>query len=183
MPIDQSLVGQAIQKVYGDKPHPLVPEVKVKDYSAFARVAARMFQQAQPNPQHVSVAYHTLTNAGVAPAEFERIWDVAKPLANRLLDRDPTIHDLHMLSTRAPGEIHSYYMDHPHPQYPESSAGDIARYAAVAREPANRYAGRNPLAHELHTFVMGQYSASEVHQHYADDGSAWARPEQSEKNG
>lgn len=175
MPIDVSKLSSAIQKVYGEKPHPMLPEVKVKDYGTFARAAARMFQQASPKPQQVAVAYHTLTNAGVAPAEFERVWDVAKPLANRLLNRDPTIHDVHMLLTKAPGEIQSYYMDHPHPQYPESSAGDIARYAAVAREPANRYAGRNPNTLELHTFVMGGYTSDEVHGHYADDGSNWKR--------
>lgn len=173
MPIDSSKLTSAIQKVYGEKPHPALPEVKVKDYPTFARVAARMFQQGSPQPQQVSVAYHTLTNARLAPAEFERLWDVSKPLANRLLNRDPTIHDMHMLTGKTPGEVQGYYMDHPHPQYPESSAGDIARYAAIAREPANRYASRNPNTLELHTFVMGNYSADEVHDHYADDGSGW----------
>lgn len=173
MPVDPSLLKHAVSQIYGNKPHPALPEVKVKDYGAFARVAARMFQQAKPTPQHVSVAYHTLTNAGVAPAEFERIWDVAKPLSNRLLDRDPTIHDVHMLTQKAPGDIQTYYLNHPHPQYPESSAGDIARYAAVARETANRLAGRNPNLHELNLFVQGGYSADDVHSHYSDDGSGW----------
>jgi hypothetical protein len=171
--VDPSLVKSAIQQVLGNKPHPLAPEIKVKDYPAFARAAARMFQQKQPTPQHVSTAYHALTNAEVSPAEFERVWDVAKPLANTLLDRDPTIHDIHMLATKMPGDIHSYYMEHPHPKMPTAKAGDIARYAAIAREPANRYHGRNPVLGELHTFVMGQYSASEVHDHYADNGSGW----------
>jgi hypothetical protein len=175
MPIDRSQLGKIAQDVYGNKPHPALPEVKVKDYPTFRRVAGRMFQESRPTTQHVATAYHTLTNAGVSPAEFERLWDVAKPLANQLLDRDPTIHDIQVLSQKTPGEVHSYYMEHPHPQFPASQAGDLARYAAISREPSNRYVGRNPITAELHMFNMGGYTADEVHDHYASDGSEWQR--------
>lgn len=175
MPVDLTQLGQVVQDVYGNKPHPALPEIKVKDYPAFRRVAGRMFQEAQPTSQHVTTAYHTLISAGVAPAEFERLWDVAKPLANRLLDRDPTIHDIQMLAQKMPGDVHAYYMDHPHPEFPESQAGDIARYATVAREAANRYIGRDPITAELHMFNMGGFTADEIHDHYASDGSEWKR--------
>lgn len=171
MPINRALISLHVQKVMGEKPHPAVPEVKVKDYNAFARAAARMFSNSQPKPKEVQTAYHALTNAGVSPGEFERVWDIAKPLANRLLDRDPSIHDLAMLASQHPGQIQQYYMDHPHPDYPEARAGDIARYAAVARYPANRLAGRLPNMTELHKFVMGNYTMTDIVSHYSDDGS------------
>jgi hypothetical protein len=175
MPLDITQIAKTVQAVYGDKPHPSLPEVKVKEYPVFRRVAGLMFEEPQPTAKHVAAAYHTLTNAGVSPAEFERVWDVAKPLANHLLDRDPTIHDVQMLTQKPPGEIHSYYMDHPHPEYPASQAGDIARYAAVSREAANRYVGRDPITAELHMFNMGGYTSDEIHDHYASDGSEWSK--------
>src|SRR5215469_7632904 len=110
MPIDLARLELVVREVYGNKPHPALPEIKVKDYPVFRRVAGRMFQEAQPTTQHVTTAYHALVNAGVSPAEFERVWDIAKPLANRLLDQDPTIHDVQMLSQKHPGDIHAYYM-------------------------------------------------------------------------
>jgi len=175
MPINTTALTRTLRDVYGNKPHPAIPEVKVKDYPAFQRAAGRLFQEANPTPQHVSTAYHTLTNAGISPAEFERVWDIAKPLANRLLDRDPTVHDLQMLMQKMPGEIHSYYMEHPHPEFPESQAGDIARYGAISREAANRHVGRDPLPAELHMFNMGGFNADEVLAHYASDGSEWSK--------
>lgn len=171
MPIDRALIPLHVQKVFGEKPHPAVPEIKIKDYEAFARTAAKMFSNPQPPAKQVQTAYHALTNAGVSPGEFERVWDIAKPLANRLLDRDPSIHDIAMLATQHPGQIQQYYMDHPHPDYPEAKAGDIARYAAVARYPANKLAGRLPNMTELHKFVMGNYSIDDIVAHYSDDGS------------
>src|SRR6266699_3398875 len=168
MSIDPSMLSEAIRRTYADKPHPDVPDVKVKDYPAFAGAAAKMFYNSKPTPNQVANAYHTLTNAGVAPAEFDRLWDVAKPLANRLLNRDPTVHDLTMLTGQHPSAVQSYYMDHPHPQYPEASAGDIARYAAVALHPARQLVGRAPNLVELHKFVMGGYTMDDVMAHYSE---------------
>lgn len=163
-------IHQAIRTIYGEKSHPDVPEIKVKDYEAFARVAALMFEEAQPGTKHVETAYHSLTNADISPAEFERLWSVAKPLSNRLLNRDPTVHDLTMLIGHRPNEIQSFYMDHPHPQFPEASAGDIARYATLSLYPARRLVGREPNLTELHKFVLGNYSMDDVVAHYSDDG-------------
>src|SRR5215472_15512930 len=101
MPFDFSLLGKSIEQVYGDKPHPSVPEVKVRDYEAFARVAARMFYERRPTAEHIATAHRALTSADISPGEFERLWDVAKPLANRLLSRDPTIHDLASLDRKS----------------------------------------------------------------------------------
>lgn len=176
---DPTLVDQVIARVYGEKPHPDLPEIKIKDYEAFARAAAMLFEESKPTPQHVQTAYHSLVNAGVAPAEFERLWHIAKPLSNRLLDRDPTIHDLVMLTGQHPSQVQSYYMEHPHPQYPEASAGDIARYAAVSLHPARKLAGRDPNLVELHKFVMGGYSIDDVVSHYSDDGSGVVKPQKS----
>lgn len=170
MPLDASKLSQAIRDTFAEKPHPDIPEIKVKDYPAFAGAAAKMFYTRNPEPQQVANAYHALTNAEISPGEFDRLWDVAKPLANRLLSRDPTIHDLMMLTGQHPAQVQSYYMDHPHPQYPESSAGDIHRYATVALHPARRLQGREPNLLELHKFVQGGYSMDDVVSHYSDSG-------------
>jgi hypothetical protein len=172
MTFDPTQIASSIKNVYGAKPHPDAPEVKVRDYEAFARAAAMMFQEPSPTAEHVVQAYHSLTNAEIAPAEFERLWTVARPLSNRLLARDPTIHDLMGLVGQPPNSVQSYYMNHPHPQYPEASAGDIARYATVALYPARRLAGREPNLTELHKFAMGGYSTADVVAHYSDGNNS-----------
>jgi hypothetical protein len=165
---DPSRLRESIEQVFGDKNHPDAPSVKVRDYEAFARVAAKMFYTSKPEGKQVETAYHTLKNSELSPSEFERLWKVAKPLANRLLNEDPTPQDLKMLEGGHPGDIQSYYMNHPHPQYPEASAGDIARYGAVSLHPARRLAGRPPNLVELHKFVMGNYSMDDIVQHYSE---------------
>lgn len=168
MPFDITHLHDVISQIYGEKPHPDVPSIKVKDYAAYAGVAAKMFYNSTPEPKQVETAYHSLRNSEIAPAEFDRLWDVAKPLANRLLDRDPTIHDLMMLVGQHPHQVQSYYADHPHPQYPEASAGDISRYAAVSLYPARKLSGREPNLVELHKFVVGGYTMDDIVAHYSE---------------
>lgn len=170
MGFDPSLLVKAIEGHYGEKPHPDVPEVKQKDYEAFARVAARMFNEATPQPQHVAAAYHAVTQSGVAPQEWERIWDTGKPAANKLLDRDPNIHDVMMLAGKQPSEIADYYKSHPHPQHPDVPAGDIARYYSAALYPARVNQGRPPNLEELGTFARLGYNSDDIHSHYSEMG-------------
>lgn len=171
MPFDPILLKHVVTSVWGDKPHPDIPEIKVSQYEIFARVAAQLNKTPDPKPQQVEQAYHLLNNAEMAPAEFERLWEVALPLSNRLLNRDPTIHDLQALTHKMPGEIQSFYMAHPHPQYPEVSAGDMIRYYHVAKDVSLSTWGRAPNDHELARFVMGEYDAEDILAHYRDDGS------------
>lgn len=173
MAFDPQLLGRAVQQVWGDKPHPDIPEIKVSQYEVFARVAAQLNQTNQPKPAQVANAYHMLTNAELAPAEFERLWEVARPLSQRLLGRDPTIHDLQALTHKMPNEVQGYYMTHPHPQYPEVSAGDMIRYYHVARPISQQLWGREPNDHELARMALAGYDANEVLGHYRDDGTAY----------
>lgn len=168
MPFDSSRLTESIQQTYGEKLHPDAPSVKVKDYEAFARVAAKMFYTSKPQPKQVESAYHTLSNAELSPSEFERLWKIAKPLANRLLNEDPTPQDLKMLEGSHPGDIQHYYMNHPHPKYPEVSAGDIARYAAVSLYPARRLTGNQPNLVELHKFALGGYTMDDIVAHFSE---------------
>jgi hypothetical protein len=156
----------------GNKPHPDVPDLKVNQYDAFARTAARMFGTRKPEPEQVQTAYHALVNAGIAPAEFERLWDVGRPLANSLLDRDPTLHDIMQLVGQPPPAVATYYHDHPHPEVPDVSAGKVAMYQAHASPIAQTLHGREPNHVELRRFASGNYTTEDMVAHYMDDGTS-----------
>lgn len=174
MTFDPSKLTQAVTDVLGGKPHPDVPEIKVNQYEAFARTAARMFSTTTPQPKQVQTAYHALTNSGIAPAEFERLWDVARPLANTLLGRDPSLHDLMQFVNQPPNAIADYYASHPHPEAPDVSAGKIAAYHAHAAPLSQTFHGRDPNIVELRRFATGNYGAEDMLAHYMDDGTALA---------
>lgn len=171
MPFDPTRLAQAVTDHLGAMPHPDVPELRVNQYEAFARVAARMFDNAQPEAEQVQTAFHALTSAGIAPAEFERLWDTARPLANVLLDRDPTMHDLMQLVHQPPAGVADYYTSHPHPEAPDVPAGKIATYHAHARPISMVLHGRDPNIVELHRFASGNYSTDDILAHYQDDGT------------
>ena len=172
MPFDPSKLYQAVSEVLGNKPHPDLPEIKVNQYEAFGRVAARMFENTQPTSDQVRTAYHSITNAGISPAEFERLWDTARPVANELLNRDPNLHDMMMLVGHPPNAIADYYAQHPHPDAPDVSAGKIAAYSAHATPISQTLHGRDPNIIELRRFATGNYTTEDMLAHYADDGTA-----------
>lgn len=172
MSFDPSKLSQAVSDVLGNKPHPDLPEVKVNQYEAFGRVAARMFGNSKPTPGQVRMAYHSITNSGVSPVEFERLWDTARPVANELLDRDPTLHDMMMLMGQPPNVIADYYAQHPHPEAPDVPAGKIATYRAHASPISQTLHGREPNIIELRRFATGNYGVEDMLNHYADDGTA-----------
>jgi hypothetical protein len=168
MTYDPRKLPHVVADYYGNLPHPDVPEVKVKEYEAFAKVAARFFENPKPEREQISQAFHLLNNAGLSPAQFERVWDIAKPLANRLLGTPPTIHDLDMLRDAHPGDIQKYYLDHPHPKYPEVSAGDFNRYYHAATPIAQQQIGRFPVEHEVARFAAAGYDTQDMANHYTD---------------
>lgn len=172
MAFDRLKLGQATGAVLGNKPHPDVPELKVNQYAAFGRVAARMFGNSKPLPHQVRTAYHSLVNSGISPAEFERLWDTSRPLANELLDRDPNLHDMMLLVGAPPNAIADYYWSHPHPEAPDVPAGKIAMYRAHASPISQTLHGREPNIIELRRFATGNYATEDMLAHYADDGTA-----------
>lgn len=167
MAFDRSQVGQTVSEFYGNLPHPQAPELKVREFDVYARVAARFNEEPQPNHEQILQAYHMLKNIEMSPSEFERVWDLAKPLANRLLDRPPSIHDLDLLQGAHPEEVHHYYFTHPHPEFPEVQAGEIARYHAAA-EPIARQHGYEPNLHEVARFAIAGYDAEDMARHYGE---------------
>lgn len=169
--MDLSRIPELVASHFGDKPHPDVPELKVNEYEAFARVAARMHGTSAPEPAQVQHAYHALAGVGVSPAEFERVWDLARPLANHLLaGRDPTLHDLGMLAGKPPDQIQAYYLSHPHPDAPDVPAGKMAEYADAAKPIARRLTpqGRDPNHIEVARFARGDYDTEDMIAHYQD---------------
>lgn len=151
--------------VFGNMPHPQIPELKVNEVSAYERVAWMMGDR-QPTVADVAHAAATLKGANISPSDFESTWAVARPVANRLLDgRDPTIVQMQHLIGKSPSEIHDYYMGHPFPGYEEVTAGQMARSWRAAEAVARQY-GQVPNHNEVSRFAVAGYTADDMHQHY-----------------
>jgi hypothetical protein len=169
MALDQMAIQKATEDYYGNLPHPEANDVPVNQYSLYQNVAARLNSSQTPTGDQTNQAYLLLQNLQMTPAEFERVWDISKPMTNRLLSRDPTVHELVDLAHQPPNAIHDYYMNHPDPIYPEVKAGDMAKYSHTAEPIARAYAGRSPNQVELARFAIGNYSAEDMAAHYQDN--------------
>lgn len=170
MTFDRNKLRENVEQAAANWPSPHAPEIKNKDYEAHARVAALLHENPHPSPDEVTHAYHLLKNAEVSPHDFESVWSTAKPLANRLLGRPPTIHDVKQLAGGHPADVHSYYMGHPHPEYPEVKAGDFAKYHHAATPIANSMIGRDPVPLEVARFAIAGYDSEAIQNHYTDNG-------------
>lgn len=163
--IDMNRVQAAIEEYYGNLPHPNAPSVKVRDYPAFAKVAMAL-KGAFPDGGDVENAHQQLKALNLSPADFHDAWEVARPVANRLLGRDPHLTELAKFTQMSPGDIYDHYHNHPHPQMPDVRAGELVQYYHAAKGMAQQYQNRDPNHVELQRFIHGQYTAEEMQQHY-----------------
>ncbi len=159
-------IKDAVGDYYGNLDHPHVPDLKVKDYPAFQRAAGLLFDTQEPSHDQVAQVHQHLQGAGVSPAEFEHVWMVAKPVANRLLGRDPSMIDVGLLKGATPKGIHQHYTDHPYPGYEEVTAGQVAKAWRQAEPIAQRNGLTAPNLHEVTRFAAAGYSAEDMQQHY-----------------
>src|ERR1700738_214842 len=146
MPIDPAQLRANVENYYGNLPHPLAPEIKVKDYTAFEQAAKTFMDGRKPEPADVAHIHQSLKHLELSPSDFERTWKTSKSLANRLLGRDPTFEEMKVLADAHPGDIHDYYSNHPHPDYPEVKAGDMVKAFHAATPIARKMVGRTPNA-------------------------------------
>jgi hypothetical protein len=166
-------IAKAASDFYGELPHPGAPQLKVKEYPAFERVAWMLNDRA-PTGHDVAHAHESLKQAGMSPAEFEGVWSTARPVANRLIGEDPKMQDLVRLKDAHPHEIHAFYMDHPYPGYEEVTAGQMARYYRASEAIARRY-GRTPNLEEVSRFASAGYEDEHIETHYSEGSRSAGR--------
>lgn len=173
MTFDLRSIQQAVTTHLNSQPHPMAPSLTVGEFPVYERVAAmlndKVLQGNKPKPEMVAHAHQTLKSAQLSPGEFENVWTLARPVANRLLDRDPSIPEMAKhLREATPGMVHDYYSNHPYPGYEEVKAGDVARYMRAAEPIARRY-GKSPNLEEVTRFAVSGYGHDDIHQHYGGD--------------
>lgn len=159
-------VASHVANIYGEQPHPRAPSLKIKDYPSYERVAW-MLNDKQPTPADVTHAAQTLKGAGLSPAQFETTWAVARPVANRLIAKDPTMQQLVHLANSTPQQIHDYYMTHPYPGYEEVTAGQMVR-AWRAAEPIARQYGHAPGLEHVARFAVTEATVDDMHDYYSE---------------
>lgn len=174
MSFDLKAIQEAVSSHLNAQPHPLAPSITVGDYGTHERVASmlnsRVLQGNKPSAEMVVHAAETLKGMKMSPGEFEHVWTVARPVANRLLNRDPSMLEMSKhLREAAPKDVHQYYSDHPYPGYEEVRAGDVAKYMRAAEPIARRY-GKAPNMEEVTRFAAAGYNHDDMHSHY---GGEW----------
>src|SRR2546421_3702084 len=106
---DPAVATQHLENLYGNMPHPLAPEIRVKDYPAYAR-AATVMKGELPNGDDVRSTHHVLRSANLSPADFEYLWQLALPVATRFFgkNRKPQVQELVRLKNAGPNEVYQY---------------------------------------------------------------------------
>lgn len=170
MPLDHFELNNVIDQVVGDLPHPDAPTMPIREYDAHQRVAAMMNNPREPEPADVEQAYHMLRQLELSPAEWEHAWKLARPTANRFLDRDPDPQELVRFRGAHPSEVHDYYSSHPYPDHEEVQAGDMLRYLHAATPIAHTLSGRRPVMTEVARFAAAGYDTEDLHRYYRDAG-------------
>jgi hypothetical protein len=166
MTLDVAQVHQIVREEFGKLPHPDVPEITNAEYPNYQRVAAMKRNPHPPTSSDVRDAYAELTATGISPSQWEYAWTISRPLANRLLHRDPTIQELVRHADAHPSDIHDYYSHSPSLSHPEIKAGEMARYLHIANDVANRHLERPPLLREVAKFASAQFHPDQIEAHY-----------------
>lgn len=164
--IPDKVLREVVTKGFGELPHPHVPALTNSEYQLYHRVAAMKTNPRQPSHSDVEAAYNELTSAGISPQQWEHAWNIARPLANRLLGRDPELYEMAHLMDAHPADFHHYYSSLPSPSHPEVQAGNLARYLQMAAEPAGRHMQRRPLLQEAATFASMNAAPEDIESHY-----------------
>jgi hypothetical protein len=152
---------QAVDDYYGNLPHPLAPSIRAREYPAYAKIAA-MFKDGMPDGKDVEAAAQMLRGIQLAPSEFEYLWKIARPVANRLTGQDPHPIELQRLKNASPAEIAQYYGSLPHRDYPEISSADFARYHHAMTPIARQHVQRDPVALEVARAAAAGWSHEDI---------------------
>lgn len=168
--MDPLKLASVVEEFIGNMPHPDAPTMPIKEYAAHERVAAMMHNPKEPEAGDVEQAYHLLKQLDMSPAQWEHAWKLARPVANRMLDRDPDPSELVMFKDGHPSVIHDYYSSHPYPNFEEVQAGDVMRYLHAATPIAHTLAGRKPVLTEVARFAAAGYTSDDIANHYRDTG-------------
>ena len=170
MTLDLGRIAHEVDQYYGNLPHPQAPRIKLKDYDAFKSAAEAMTGVGKATPQDVAHIHETLTRLEISPQDFVSTWKKAKPIANRLLGREPGMDEIKDLAGAHPQEYHDYFGHQPHPAYPEVKAMDMARYYHAAEPIARKLAGRAPSNKEVARFALAGYTSEDIASHF---GGGW----------
>lgn len=166
MTLDTNLINQVVRDEFNNLPHPEVPEITNGEYASYARVAAMKRNPDDATPHDVRDAYHELNAAGISPSQWERLWEIARPLANRLVHRDPSLPEMTHLLDAHPADIHDYYHHLPSPSHPEIKAGVMAKYLHMSNDVANQHLERPPLLEEVARFAASDFNPDDIETHY-----------------
>lgn len=166
MPLDPSRLASVVKDSFGSLPHPDAPSLTNDEYPVYERIAAMIRNPDDPTPTDVVGAYNQLQAANLSPHQWEHAWTISRPVANRLLGRDPTIQELVRHGDAHPSEIHDFYWHSPSTSHPEIKAGVIAKYTHIASDAASRHVDRAPTRQEIAHFAAADYHPQDVDAHY-----------------
>lgn len=166
MTLDPRQLAAVVQEAFDNLPHPKAPALTNAEYPVYERIAAMMRNPDEPVPSDVEAAYHQLKHAGITPSQWEHAWTISRPVANRLLGRDPTLQELIRHGDAHPSEIHDYYWHSPSSSHPEIKAGEMAKYMHIASQVAPNHVDWTPTRQDAAYFAAAGMHPSDVEAHY-----------------
>lgn len=166
MTLDPQRVRQVVSEQFGKLPSPEIPEITNAEYPIYERLAEMKRNPDEASTQDVKNVFHEVSQSGISPQQWEHAWKLSRPLANRLLGRDPYIEELIRHADAHPSEVYDYYFNHPSESHPEIKAGVMAQYIHLSNDVANFHLERAPLLEEVAKFASGQFHPDQIEAHY-----------------
>jgi hypothetical protein len=160
---------------YGAMPHPLNPDLTVKDFPTAVRLAtASKFgggkgEEGHASPMEAGLFWKEFQGLEMAPGDYMETLDKLKHLSWRYHDRPPAMSEIKNLSQSSPADIRRYYADLPHPRVPDLSAGEYMKMHTVASHWVQEHLGDKrtaPYDHEVALFHHAGYGPQAISDHY-----------------
>jgi hypothetical protein len=155
------------QAFYDAMPHPNAPSIKAGDYATMVRLATITKFGGHASPQETEAFAKEFAATGMSPQQYEHALEHMSRVSFALHGRPPSMQEIAQHKDKSPADIKKYYSDLPDQHYPAVSAGDMAKYLAIADPHASEHIGRRPVKGEAAYFAQAGMNASAVKEHYA----------------
>lgn len=170
MSAEMDAAAQRAQAFYDSRPHPNAPSIKAGDYATMVRLATMTKFGGHASAQEAEAFAKEFQATGMSPQQYEQALKHMASVSFAFHGRPPTMEEIAKFKDEPPSKIRQHYMDLPDQHYPAVSAGDMAKYLAIADPHASEHIGRRPVKGEAAYFAQAGMNVQGVREHYASIG-------------
>ncbi len=143
-----NLAAQLAREFFDEQPHPMAPDLKIKEFATAVKLATALKFGSHATPQEATLFWPHFQALQMSPENFEHVVDRLAPLSYTYHGRPPTMAEIGELRDKSPKEARTYFSDLPDQHYPSVSAGDMVKHLVAAEPHAKQHLQRPPNKYE-----------------------------------